>query len=498
MLDAATRETATDVLIVGAGFGGLAMGVKLRAAGFEDFLIIEKADDVGGTWRDNTYPGCACDVPSHLYSLSFAQKADWSRTYPAQPELQEYVRGVAQKFDLRRKIRFGTEMTAAAWDESACVWRVTTDVGVITARVLVSAVGGLHVPAVPDLPGLAMFNGAKFHSARWDHGVDLKGKRVAVVGTGASAIQFVPQIAPLVARLDVYQRTPAWVIPKPDRAFAQWETALLRIAPLRAAFRRWLFQIHELRVLSFMGNKPALALGTKLARGHLEKSVADPVLRAKLTPNFQIGCKRVMLSNDYYPALQRENVELITAGIAEVRAESIIDAAGVERGVDAIVFGTGFEVTTAYRHLRLAGVGGTSLADLWDVTGMAAYQGITVAGFPNYFMLMGPHTGLGHNSVVIMIEAQVRCIVDALKQMRAAQVAAVEVDAAVQARFIKGLEQRLQGTVWQDGGCNSWYKDSHGKVTAVWPGSAAAYVKAVKTADLRDYRIVARQAEVVA
>jgi cation diffusion facilitator CzcD-associated flavoprotein CzcO len=473
------------------------MGVKLRAAGFEDFLIIEKAEDVGGTWRDNTYPGCACDVPSHLYSLSFAQKADWSRLYPGQPELQAYVRGVADQFDLRRKIRFRTAMTAAAWDETAAHWRVTTDYGVIIARVLVSAIGGLHVPAAPNLPGLDTFKGAKFHSARWDHGIDLSGKRVAVVGTGASAIQFVPRIAPLAAQLDVYQRTPAWVIPKPDLAFAPWATALLRIAPVRAAFRRWLFGMHEKRVLSFMGNSQALAQATKLASGHLQKSVADPALRAKLTPNFQIGCKRVMLSNDYYPALQRENVELISAAIAEVREHSIIDAAGVERGVDVIIFGTGFEVTTAYRHLRLTGAGGKSLADLWDVTGMAAYQGITVSGFPNYFMLMGPHTGLGHNSVVIMIEAQVGYIVDALKQMRSAGAAAIDVDAAVQARFIAGLETRLQGTVWQDGGCSSWYKDAHGKVTAVWPGSAAAYVKAVRAADLRDYRIMARQAVVV-
>jgi cation diffusion facilitator CzcD-associated flavoprotein CzcO len=497
MLDAAIRETVTDTLIVGAGFGGLAMGVKLRAAGFEDFLIIEKAEDVGGTWRDNTYPGCACDVPSHLYSLSFAQKADWSRVYPGQPELQAYVRGVADSLDLRRKIQFGTEMQAAAWDEASASWRVTTSAGVVKARVLVSAVGGLHVPAAPNLPGLETFKGAKFHSARWDHGVDLSGKRVAVVGTGASAIQFIPQIAPLAARLDVYQRTPAWVIPKPDRPFKPWETALLRLAPVRAAFRRLLFRLHEQRVLSFLGDQQALALATRLALENLEKSVADPVLREKLTPKYQIGCKRVMLSNDYYPALQRKNVELITAGIAEVRANSIVDAGGVERPVDAIVFGTGFEVTTAYRHLRLTGVGGTSLADLWDTTGMAAYNGITVSGFPNYFMLMGPHTGLGHNSVVIMIEAQVGYIVDALQRMRAAQVAAIDVDETVQARFVAGLETRLQGTVWQDGGCSSWYKDAHGKVTAVWPGSAAAYVKAVRAADLRDYRIMARQAVVV-
>jgi cation diffusion facilitator CzcD-associated flavoprotein CzcO len=487
----------TDVLIIGAGFGGLAMGVKLREAGFEDFLILEKGYDVGGTWRDNTYPGCACDVPSHLYSLSFAQKPDWSRMYPGQAELLAYLRSVADEFDVRRRIRFGTVMLAASWDAEAGLWSVTTDKGIVTARVLVSAMGGLHIPALPELPGLERFAGPKFHSARWDHSVDLAGKQVAVVGTGASAIQFVPRIATEVARLDVYQRTPAWVIPKPDRAFAPWEKALFRIKPVRSAFRRWLFELHELRVLSFLGNKRALAMGTKLARGHLETSVKDPVLRAKLTPDFQIGCKRVMLSNDYYPALQRENVELVTDGIAEVRAGSIVDKAGRERFVDAIVFGTGFEVTTSYRHLRLSGVGGVELAALWDRTGMAAYQGITVAGFPNYFMLMGPHTGLGHNSVVIMIEAQVGYVVDALTKMRAAGIGAIDVEPRAQRRFIDGIETRLQGTVWQDGGCSSWYKDEHGKVTAIWPGSAASYVKAVKAADLRDYRLLARQVETV-
>jgi cation diffusion facilitator CzcD-associated flavoprotein CzcO len=498
MLDAANCETVTDVLIVGAGFGGLAMGVKLRAAGFEDFLIIEKGDDVGGTWRDNTYPGCACDVPSHLYSLSFAQKPDWSRMYPGQAELFEYVKTVADEHDLRRRIRFGTAMLAAAWDMAAGAWVVTTDRGIVMSRVLISAMGGLHIPALPELPGLERFAGPKFHSARWDHSVDLAGKRVAVVGTGASAIQFVPRIAAKVARLDVYQRTPAWVIPKPDRAFAPWEKAMLRLRTVRAAFRRWLFELHELRVLSFLGNKRALAMGTKLAREHLAKSVKDPVLRAKLTPDFQIGCKRVMLSNDYYPALQRENVELITDRIAEVRKGSIVDKAGAERFVDAIVFGTGFEVTTSYRHMRLVGVGGVELAALWDRTGMAAYLGIAVSGFPNYFMLMGPHTGLGHNSVVIMIEAQVGYVVDALTKMRAAGIGAIDVEARAQRRFVESVETRLQGTVWQDGGCSSWYKDEHGKVTAVWPGSAAAYVKAVKAADLRDYRLLARQPATVA
>jgi cation diffusion facilitator CzcD-associated flavoprotein CzcO len=485
---------ATDVLIIGTGFGGLTMAIKLLEAGFDDVLIIEKAADVGGTWRDNTYPGCACDVPSHLYSLSFAPKADWSRMYPRQPELLAYTRGVVEAHGLRRKIRFNTALQEAVWDETAMVWRVTTSSGLISARVVVSGAGGLHIPALPKLPGLERFEGNAFHSAQWDHGYDLAGKRVAVVGTGASAIQFVPQIAPNVARLDLYQRTPAWVIPKPDRAFSAAEKKLFKLAPYRLAFRNYLFWLHELRVLAFLGNQRALQLGTRLALGHLRKSISDPALRTKLTPDYKIGCKRIMLSNDYYPALARPNVEVITDGIAEVRAHSIVDAQGVERAVDAIIFGTGFQVTTAYKHTKITGAGGVELASLWDETGMEAYRGIAVSGFPNYFMLLGPHTGLGHNSLVIMIEAQVRYIVDALKKLRRRGGRAIDVDPAVQRRFIADLQARLAGTVWQDGGCESWYKDAHGRVSTIWPGSAAAYKKAVRAADLRDYAVLATQA----
>jgi cation diffusion facilitator CzcD-associated flavoprotein CzcO len=489
---------ATDVLIVGTGFAGLAMAIRLRQAQFSDLLIIEKAPDVGGTWRDNTYPGCACDLPSHLYSLSFAQNADWSRMYPQQPELLAYTRGVVEDYKLRPNIRFNTALVSASWDEAAALWRVTTTTGNITARVLISGMGGLHIPATPKLPGLEIFEGKTFHSAQWDHGYDLTGKRVAVIGTGASAIQFVPQIAPNVARLDLYQRTPPWVIPKPDRAFSKLEKALFKAPPYRAAFRKYLFYLHELRVWSFLGNQRAMKLSHNLAAGHLHRQVADPDLRAKLTPNYKIGCKRVMLSNDYYPALQRPHVEVVTNGIARVNAHSITDAAGEERPVDAIIFGTGFEVTTAYKHTKIRGIGGQELGALWDTTGMSAYNGIAVAGFPNYFMLVGPHTGLGHNSIVYMIEAQANYIVDALKKLRAAGAPAMDVAAGAQARFVAALETRLRGTVWQDGGCDSWYKDEHGKVTTIWPGSAAAYQKAVKTADLQDYHLLGTQAAISA
>jgi len=491
----APEAVTTDVLIVGTGFGGLAMAIKLRETGFPDFLIIEKAGDVGGTWRDNTYPGCACDVPSHLYSLSFAQKPDWSRMYPRQPELLDYTLGVVAAHGLRPRLRFNTAFMAAAWDEAAAVWRVETSTGAIFCRVLISGMGGLHIPALPALPGLEEFRGAKFHSAQWDHGFELAGKRVAVVGTGASAIQFIPQIAPKVARLSVFQRTPAWVIPKPDRAFSDFEKKMFKIPPWRAAFRKYLFYVHELRVLAFLGNKRALKLGGQLALGHLKRQVRDPALRAKLTPSYKIGCKRIMLANDYYPALQLPNVELITDGIAQVKAHAIVDQAGVEREVDAIIFGTGFQVTTAYKHTKITGLGGQELGAVWDAAGMQALNGIAIAGFPNYFMLLGPHTALGHNSVVIMIEAQVNYIADALQKLRAAGGRAISPTPAAQARFIATLAQRLAGTVWQDGGCQSWYQDASGRVTTIWPASAGAYQRAVRRADLQDFTLLGSQAQ---
>ncbi len=498
MPDMMAQAAVTDILIIGTGFAGLAMAIKLREAGFSDLTIIEKAADVGGTWRDNTYPGCACDVPSHLYSLSFAPKPDWSRMYPQQPELLAYTRKVVEDYHLRPQIRFNTELVSAAWDEAATRWRVVTSTGTITTRILISGMGGLHIPAKPNLPGLETFHGKIFHSAQWDHGYDLSAKRVAVIGTGASSIQFVPQIARQVARLDLYQRTPPWIIPKPDRAFSSTEKTLFKIPLYRKAFRKYLFGIHELRVHAFLGNQTALKLGGNLAVKHLTKQVADPALRAKLTPNYKIGCKRIMLSNDYYPALQRPNVAVITDGITQIKPHSIIDSTGAEREVDAIILATGFQVTTAYKHNKITGIGGQDLGALWDKTGMAAYHGIAIAGFPNYFMLLGPHTALGHNSVVIMIEAQVNYIVDALKKLRAAGAAAIDVTPKVQDKFITELEARLKHTVWQDGGCDSWYKDSHGKVTTIWPGSCVAYQRSVKSADLQDYHLLATQAPIPA
>jgi cation diffusion facilitator CzcD-associated flavoprotein CzcO len=499
MLDAAggfnQNIVTTDVLIVGTGFAGMAMAIKLQEAGFKDLLLLEKGNDVGGTWRDNTYPGCACDIPSHLYSLSFEPKTDWSRMYPQQPEIYAYLRDVADKHGLRVKIKFNTAFEAAAWDEALAVWHVQTSAGPVTARVLVSGMGGLHIPSFPKLKGLENFAGKAFHSAQWDHAYDLTGKRVAVIGTGASAIQFVPQIAPQVAHLDLYQRTPPWIVPKPDKPFSAAAKNRFKIGFYRKAFRKFLFYLHELRVMAFLGNKRALKLASHMALSHIQRKVTDPVLQAKVTPNYKVGCKRVMISNDYYPALNRANVDVITDGVAEIKPHSIVDTKGVERPVDAIIFGTGFEVTTAYKHWKIAGIGAQSLGALWDKTGMRAFKGVTIAGFPNFFLLLGPHTALGHNSVVIMIEAQVNYIIDALKKLRAVGKPAINVAAGAQAGFIDELKGKLKGTVWQDGGCNSWYQDEHGFVSTIWPGSAASYQKTMKSADLRDYEVLATQAE---
>jgi cation diffusion facilitator CzcD-associated flavoprotein CzcO len=491
-------DTTADILIVGTGFAGLAAAIRLQQAGFADLLLVESGDDVGGTWRDNQYPGCACDIPSHLYSLSFAPRADWSRMYPRQPELFDYLREVADQHNLRPKIRFNTKMTAATWDEAANLWRVNTSTGAITARVLISGIGGLHIPATPRLPGLETFQGKTFHSAQWDKTYDLTGKRVAVIGTGASAIQFVPQIAPLVEKLNLFQRTPPWIMPKPDREFSAREKKLFRFAPYRLAFRQYLFRILDLRVLSFLGNKRMQRFVSRMAVSHMHKRIADPALRAKLTPNYAVGCKRIMISNDYYPSLTRPNVELITDRIVAIRPNSIVDAASVERAVDTIIFGTGFEVTSAYRHTPIIGIGGRDLRALWDRTGLSAYKGIAVAGFPNYFILLGPHTALGHNSVVVMIEAQVNYVVKLLKQMRSHGVRAADVRPSVQDNFLGQLQKRLNGTVWQDGGCDSFYKDEHGRVTTIWPGSAASYRRATANPDLQDFHLLTTPAAITA
>ncbi|KAA9161365.1 NAD(P)/FAD-dependent oxidoreductase [Amycolatopsis acidicola] len=471
------ERTETGVIIVGTGFSGLGMAIQLRKQGREDFVILEKAHEVGGTWRDNTYPGCACDIQSHMYSFSFEQNPNWTRSFSPQPEIWDYLRGVAKKYDLYRFIRFGQEMTGARWDSDEHRWHVATRGGDEFAGThLVNGVGALHLPQTPDLKGIENFEGEKFHSARWNHDYDLRGKRVAVVGTGASAIQFVPAIAPDVERLTLFQRTPPWVMPKPDHAMPEWAKNLFDKVPgVQRAYRSLLYWMLEARAVGFNGHPGVMKIGQLLAKSNIDRAVSDPELRAKLTPDYVMGCKRVLISNDYYPALARDNVDVVTDGVAEVKAHSIVDTAGVEHEVDAIIFGTGFHVTDAFDNLDIIGEDGRNLSKEWAGEGMQTHLGITVAGFPNLFFLLGPNTGLGHNSVVFMIESQIRYIAEAIRLVEEKDAHALVPRTDVQTRFNDEIQRKLNKGVWTQGGCQSWYLDSKGVNRTVWPGFTWRY-----------------------
>jgi len=479
-----------DTLIVGAGFSGLCMAMKLREAGMNDFLVIEKSEGIGGTWWENRYPGCACDIPSHLYSFSFDLNPKWSRMFAERQEIQEYLTQSAARHGIREQIRCKTELREARWDEGAGLWHATLGDGTtIDARVLVSGMGALHVPHYPEIAGIERFEGPSFHSATWDSTVDLTGKNVAVIGTGASSIQFVPQIAPLAAKLSVFQRTAPWILPKLDHPIAErWRRRFESVPGLMRTFRTLLFGGLELRVLGFLRKGWLREQGAKQARTHLETQVPDPEMRAKLTPHYEFGCKRVLISNDFYPTLLRPNVELVTETIKEVRAHSIITGDGVEHPVDILIYGTGFRVTEVLLGTRVTGRNGVEIHDAWKER-VSAYLGITVAGFPNFFLLLGPNTGLGHNSVVLMIEAQVRYVMSCLRMMRRRGHAVMDVREASQQKFVERIRQRLATTVWQAGGCKSWYQDQKtGESPVVWPGSVVDYRRRTRSAAEADYQ----------
>lgn len=480
-----------DVLIVGAGFSGMIMALEARGQGFDDILILEKADEPGGTWRENTYPGVACDIPSHLYALASHPKADWSRKYAPGAEIWDYMREVARREGLDAITRFGRRVTGAEWDEALGRWRVeTAQRERYLARVLVAAMGPLHVPKLPAIPGLESFRGAAFHSARWDHGVSLEGRRVAVVGTGASGVQLVPEVAKVAARLTVYQRSPPWVVPRHDRAIPGWMRWLHAHLPgFRWLARQGQFAVQELQHGVFRGNPRAVRLTRRLALRHMARAIRDPALRAKLTPDYQIGCKRVLFSDDWYPALARENVELVTEPITRIGGDCVVTADGEARPADVLVFATGFRVTETVAELPFRDRGGRSLAEAW-ADGIAAYLGASVHGFPNLFFMLGPNTGLGHNSVLLMVEAQARHAARLLAEMRAQGVQAVEPRAEVQADYAEEMRRRLAGMVWQAGGCRSWYQDAQGGNPVLWPGTVGEFRRRTRAAGLADYRAV--------
>lgn len=466
------RSADVHVAIIGTGFAGLGMAIKLKQSGDDDFVVLEAADDLGGTWRDNHYPGCACDVQSHLYSFSFEPNPEWSRMFAPQPEIWAYLRRCAEKYGITGHIRYNSRVSGAEWDAGANRWHIRTEGGDrYTAQVVVSGIGGLSRPSIPALKGLDKFKGKAFHSQQWDHDYDLTDKRVAVIGTGASAIQFVPQIAPQVAKLHLFQRTPPWIVPKPDRAITWAEKQLFKRLPAaQLAARNALYWQLESRALGFVVDTRLMALAEREARSHLRKQVPDRDLRKRLTPDYKLGCKRVLISDDYYPALSRDNVELVTDGIKEIRAHSVVTADGKEHEVDAIIFGTGFAATDPIGPMKIRGTGGADLRETFRASGTEAYLGTSVAGFPNLFLLTGPNTGLGHNSMVYMIESQVAFVMDALKTMRRKELLAVEVRGEAQEEYNRWLHGKAKDAIWSAGGCNSWYLDENGKNVTLWPG----------------------------
>jgi cation diffusion facilitator CzcD-associated flavoprotein CzcO len=460
--------TVVDIAIVGAGFSGLGTAIRLRQQGIDDFVVLERHEDVGGTWWANTYPGCACDVPSHLYSFSFAPNPEWSQTYSPQPEIRAYLQRCARRFDLYRSIRLGTAVSSAAWDDDAGRWTIETSGGPISARVLIAGMGPLTEPRIPDLPGLDTFEGAAFHSARWDHDHDVAGARVAAIGTGASAIQFVPAIQPRVAALHVFQRTPPWVMPHTNRRISDRERRLYRRVPaLQKGVRAGVYGAREALVLGFVKHPKLMAVPERLSRRHMRDQISDPGLLAKVTPDYTIGCKRILPSNQWYPALGEPNVELVTSPIREVRPRSIVVADGSEREVDTIIFGTGFHVADMPIGEWVRGRAGKRLVDAWGGS-PRAYLGSAVAGFPNLFLLLGPNTGLGHSSMVYMIESQINHVIDALRVMREHGAAVAEVRPDVQDAYNRELDAKQAGTVWS-AGCSSWYLDATGRIATLWP-----------------------------
>lgn len=471
-LDAPTGGGATRhhrIAIIGTGFAGLGMAIRLRQEGIEDFVVLERAATEGGTWRDNHYPGCACDVPSHLYSFSFAPNPEWSRTYSPQPEIGRYLRDCSDRFGVRDHIVFGAAVTESRWVEAQQRWLLTTGAGTFSAEVLISGHGPLAEPAIPALPGIETFAGTAFHTARWDDDHDLTGRKVAVIGTGASSIQIIPAIQPDVERLTLFQRTAPWVMPHPDRAISDTERSLYRKVPLaQKGVRTGVYWTRELMVLAFTSHPRLMRLGAARAKAHLAKQVPDPELRAKLTPDYEMGCKRVLLSNRYYPALTQPNVEVETSGIAEVRPRSIVTRDGAEHEVDTIIYGTGFHVTDNPLADNVVGADGRTLAEHWE-PGVRAYLGATVEGFPNMFLLIGPNTGLGHSSMVFMIESQIAYVLDALATMERRGVGRIEVRREAVTAFNDEIQRRMEGTVWASG-CASWYLDDKGRNTTLWPG----------------------------
>jgi cation diffusion facilitator CzcD-associated flavoprotein CzcO len=484
------KHLETTVAIIGSGFSGLGMAIQLRRRGRDDFLVLEKSHDIGGTWRDNTYPDCGCDVPTAIYSYSFEQNPYWSKMWCSQAEIQAYLQRLTDKYDLRRKVVFGTKIVDYEWDQAAARWHLrSADGRTVTAQFVVLGIGGLDVPRIPKLNGIESFEGVAFHSAQWDHSVDLTGKKVAVIGTGASAIQFVPSIAERVGQLQLYQRSPPWVLGRLDPAIPKVFQMLFAKLPLaHKIWRDTIYLVAESMGLMLYGLGGNLSKALKwAAKANIRKSIKDPVLVAKLTPDYQIGCKRLLFSRTYYPALARPNTEVITDGIAEVRPGSIVAADGTERAVDAIIYATGFHVIDRFDGIDVRGVDGTSMMPRWKSDGFQGHMGITVAGLPNAFVLTGSNTGVSYTSLVFMIEQQIQFVLRAMDRVQQRAATSIRVREDAQDRFNADIQRRSAGKPWTTGGCTNWFVDDKGINRILWPGFTWQYWRAVRNFDETEF-----------
>jgi cation diffusion facilitator CzcD-associated flavoprotein CzcO len=474
-------------VIIGAGFGGIGASIKLAEHGIEH-VILEKLDDVGGTWLSNQYPGCRCDVPSHLYSFSFALNPDWSDSYSLQPEIWRYLKNVAVDNHVVERVRFGCKVDAARWDGEQKRWQLDTSDGPISCDVLIAAHGFLSEPSIPHFEGIETFAGQVMHSAQWDPSYDVAGKRVGVIGTGASAVQIVPEVAKTAAHLTVFQRTAAWSLPHRGRPIHAWERALYRRVPrAQRVVRGFHYWSSEFLAVPALMNPERGRLLKKMARGHLEKQVPDPELRAQLTPSFTPGCKRLTPSNEYLPAIASSATTLVTSGIDHVEKNGIVTKDGALHELDVIILATGFRVTDNTFPELIIGRDGRTMRETWDITGNGGYNGTTFAGFPNLFMLAGPNTGIGHTSLVYMIEAQFPYILDALRLMDERGIVELDVRPDVQVRFNEMLQRKLALTVWNTGGCKSWYLDKNGHNSTIWPDYTFKFARRLRRFDLESY-----------
>jgi len=484
-----TSRKTLSVAIIGAGFAGIGAAIRLRQEGITDFAIFERDTRIGGTWRDNTYPGAACDIPSRLYSYSFAPNPNWSHTYSGSGEILDYIDRMATDSGITPHIRFGHHVTGLVYDEAAGEWTVELDDREpVRARTVIAAPGPLSNASLPDIPGIETYEGHKIHSARWDHDYDFTGKKVAVIGTGASAVQIVPELVKTAKSVKVFQRTPGWVLPRLNRPTSGLLKRLYRTVPFaQDASRTAWFWGHESVALGVVWDTPFTRLVEQVSKANLRRQVKDPWLRRQLTPDFSAGCKRLLMTSDYYPALQADNCKLVTWPIARLAPKGIRTVEGIEHQFDAIVFATGFEVSKAGAPIPITGIDGRSLGEEWS-GGAFAYRSVAVSGYPNLYFTFGPNSGPGHSSALVYMEAQINYIVEAVEKLLRLDWKALDVRPEVQARYNAGIQRRLQSTTWNSG-CQSWYLTDDGFNATMFPGFATQYVNQLKQVDLDDYKI---------